>query len=579
MSTRRLRAGRCCAALVAGCLAWQTGCAGDAAIADTLLVNGRILRHDAAPAQSLAIRNGHIEAVGDNAQLRDRKGPHTRVIDLRGRTVIPGLIDSHIHAIRAGLTYGTEVDWIGARSITEAMARLTATARRRPPGSWLVVAGGWTEAQFAERRRPTQAELAAAAPRHHVYVQRLYTAALFSPGAFEALGVLGDPELASRLKVEADSAGNPSGWYAGDPRTVSDLYDRLPKPGYAAQLAGTRAFFRRLNSFGVTGVIDPGGYNMPVAAYSALFDLWRGKELTLRVVYSVCAPQRDREFEDLQTLTALLPMGAGDDWLRFNGIGENVVWGMYNNDSPSEASVARMTRVLRWAAARGLGATFHWNNERSVDHLLSVLENVAGSHDLRPLRWSIAHLNDASPASLARMRALGVGWLVQNALYFRGEELFHTHGATVHEWPRVGAAASLGVPVGMGTDAHRVMSYNPFVALRWLIDGRTVGGQTPPVHSYRSTRLAALRLYTEGSAWFAYDDKRRGALEPGRLADLAVLNGDYLEVPVSKLDGLRSVLTMVGGRVVYAEGGFAALEKTTPGPHSRRPGAVRSGRK
>jgi hypothetical protein len=168
---------------------------------------------------------------------------------------------------------------------------------------------------------------------------------------------------------------------------------------------------------------------------------------------------------------------------------------------------------------------------------------------------------------------------VQNALYFRGEELFHAHGATVHEWPRVGKALSLGLAVGMGTDAHRVMSYNPFVALRWLIDGRTVGGQSAPANSNRTTRLEALRLYTEGSAWFAHDDNRRGALEPGRLADLAVLNGDYLELPVGKLDRLGSVLTMVGGRVVYAAGEFAALEKATPWHPSRRPGAVRSGRK
>ena len=547
-------------------------------MADTVLLNGKFLRFDAAPAQALALRDGRITAIGTNAQIRKLVAPQSRVIDLAGRSVIPGLIDSHIHAIRAGLTYGTEVDWIGARSLPEALARLRDAARTRPKGTWLVVAGGWTEMQFAERRRPSQAEVAAAAPDHHVYIQRLYTAVLFSPGAFEALGVLRWPELASRLKIEADTAGQPTGWFSGDARTVSDLYDLLPQPDHAAQMAGTRAFFRQLNSMAVTGVIDPGGYNMPVSSYAALFDLWRRRGLTLRVAYSVCAPRRDTELEDLQTLTALLPMGAGDDWLRFNGIGENVVWEMYNNDAPSDAARARLARVLRWAAAQQLTATFHWNNNRSVDHLLRVIEEVnherqAGTlaappaaSPLRPLRWSIAHLNDASVESLRRMQALGLGWLVQNALYFRGEEFVQQHGnAAVREMPRIGEALRRGVPVGAGTDAHRVMSYNPFAALQWMLDGKTVAGASTRGPEALLTRTQALRLYTEGSAWFAHDEARRGALEPGRLADLAVLSGDYLDAPVAELGRLRSLLTMVGGRIVYASDEYAPLEERSGG--------------
>ena len=283
-------------------------------------------------------------------------GPRTQVIDLDGRTVIPGLINSHIHAIRAGLTYTTEVHWIGARSIDEALAGFVPRPQSAPKGSWLIVAGGWTEGQFAERRRPTQAEIAAAAPDHRVYVQLLYSAVLLTRGGLEALGILDDAELGSRLKVETDPDGSRPDGSAATARTISDLFDKLPRPTLEQQVAGTRAFFRTLNSLGITGVLDPGGYNLPIDAYRAVFQVWRERALTLRVVYSLCAPRRDHELEDFKALTAMLPMGFGDDWLRFNGIGENVTWGMYNNDAPSRgaegAAVTGRSHGRRSAASR-----------------------------------------------------------------------------------------------------------------------------------------------------------------------------------------------------------------------------------
>jgi predicted amidohydrolase YtcJ len=536
--------------------------AAQAQSADTILLSGKIVMFESAPAEALAVRGDRIVAVGRSADIRALAGPATRVIDLAGRTVIPGLIDSHIHAIRAGLTYTTEVHWIGARSLGEALDRLRATAQAAPKGSWLIVAGGWIETQFAERRRPTQAEIAAAAPDHHVYVQLLYSAVLLTEGGIGALGIANDTSLASRLTIETGADGRPTGWIAADNRTISDLFDRLPRPGMEQQVAGTRAFFRTLNSLGITGVLDPGGYNMPIEAYRALFQVWRDRALTLRIVYSLCAPRRDHELTDFEALTAMLPQGFGDDWLRFNGIGENVTWGMYNNDAPSEAQKEQLFQALRWAAPRGLTATFHWHNNRSVHHLLDVLERVNRETPVAALRWSVAHLNDASPESLARMKALGVGWLMQNAFYFRGEAFLGQRGMeAIRLAPPIGTALRMGLPTGGGTDAHRVMSYNPFVSLQWMLDGKTAGGLPTRAPDETPTRLEALRIYTQGSAWFAHDDARRGALGVGKLADLAVLSEDYLAVPVEAIGGIRSLLTMVGGRVVYAAGPYAALER------------------
>jgi predicted amidohydrolase YtcJ len=528
---------------------------------DTILINGKIVVYDGPPAEALAVSGGKIAAIGDTASIRALATPSTRVIDLGGRTVIPGLIDSHIHAIRAGLSYTTEVHWFGLRTLKEALARISAAAKTAPRGSWLVVAGGWTDRQFAEDRRPTQAEIAAAAPDHHVYIQLLYSSVLLDPGGADALGIVGNPQWAGRLTIERDQAGKPTGWFSGDNRAISDLFNLLPRPTFAQKLQGTRAFFRALNAMGITGVMDPGGYNLEIADYQPVLQVWREQGLTVRVRYSLSAPRAERELEDFKDLTQMLPMGFGDDWLRFNGIGENVTWGFYNNDNPGDAQKEQLYQVLRWAVSRDMTATFHWHNDRPVHHLLDVLERVNAETPVARLRWSIAHLNDASPATLARLKAMGMGWLVQNAFYFRGEAFLGQRGADAARLvPPLASALRLKLPVGGGTDAHRVMGPNPFVPLQWMLDGKTSSGVAMRAPEELPTRMEALRLYTQGSAWFSFEETSRGALALGQFADLAVLSRDYLSVPMEQIGSTVSLLTMVGGRIVYADVPFEGLE-------------------
>jgi predicted amidohydrolase YtcJ len=529
--------------------------------ADTLLLNGKIVVYDAAPAQALAVRDGKIAAIGSTAEIRALAGASTRIVDLGGRTVIPGLIDSHIHAIRAGLTYTTEVHWTGVRTLAAALDRIRAAAKTAPKGSWLIVAGGWTERQFAEDRRPTQTELAAAAPDHLVYVQLLYSRVLLSPGGYAALGLGRDEAREPRIVIEYDKDAKPTGWVTGDNRAISELFDLLPRPTFAQKVEGTRAFFRALNALGLTGVMDPGGYNLPIDDYRPLLARWRQGGMTLRVRYSLSAPRRDRELEDFKELTQVLPMGFGDGLLRFNGIGENAAWGLYNNDNPTPAQKETLTEVLRWAVSHGMTATFHWHNDRAVHHLLEVLERVNAETPVAKLRWSIAHLNDASPESLRRMNAMGLGWLMQNAFYFRGEAFLGQRGADVARVsPPIGSALRMGIALGGGTDAHRVMGPSPFVSLQWMLDGKTVSRVAMRGPEESPSRLEALRLYTQGSAWFSFEEGERGALAPGLLADLAVLSKDYLTVPVEEIGSTVSLLTMVGGRIVYADGPFAGYE-------------------
>ena len=261
------------------------------------------------------IRDGRVLAVGSNADIRKLATKGTRVVDIGGRTVIPGLIDSHLHAIRAALSFTTEVNWIGARSLTEALARMHAAAERMPAGSWLIVAGGWNELQFAERRRPTQAELEAAAPNNPVYVQLGYGWVVMNKAGFAKLGITSDAELPQGGKLERDG-DKPTGAISGGQGAIIALFDRLPKPTAADQVAGTKAFFRELNRLGLTGVVDPGGNNLFPADYQALFDVWRAHELTVRVAYTLNGQTAGKEFDELKDLTALLPMGFGDDRLQ-----------------------------------------------------------------------------------------------------------------------------------------------------------------------------------------------------------------------------------------------------------------------
>jgi len=525
---------------------------------DTILVNGKLLTVDNrfSIREALSIHDGRILAVGTTADIRKTAGPRTQIIDLQGRTVIPGLIDSHLHAIRAGLTYSSEVNWVGVGSLTDAMNRIRQAAATMKPGSWIIVGGGWTTNQFKERRRPTQAELEMAAPNNPVYVQLGYSWVILSRSGLRILNIASDADLPADAKIEKDASGNPTGGISGNQPAIVALYDKLPRPTYEQEVDGTKQFFRELNRLGLTGVGDPGGNNLPPAEYQAVFSVWQQKQMTIRVSYWLNGQTAGLEFTEFQYLTRMLPGGFGDDMLRFNGIGERVTWAMNNNDMPSDADEAKYYEIAKWAAEHGMSLTMHWNNNASVDHLLTLFEKLNREIPISGLRWSIAHLNDASPSSLARMKALGLGWTVQDMLYFSDDPN--------RSLPPVMNAKKLGVPVGAGTDAHRIASYNPFTSLQWLLDGKTAGGVALRRVDDVPGREDALRFYTTGSAWFSHDEDKRGSLEAGKLADLAVLSKDYMTVPVDQVGGIESLLTMVGGKIVYAASPYQKLEERKP---------------
>lgn len=527
--------------------------------ADTLISNANVVTLDPSlpRARSIAITGERISAVFAGDAPASAFGPVTRRIDAGGRTIIPGLIDSHIHAIRAGLTFANEASFEGTRTIADAMNRLREAASRAGADDWIIVAGGWTPQQFAEARRPTRQEIEAAAPGRRVYIQLFYRAAFLSEAAQRALNVSAH-SLPHHLVAERDEADASNGWFTGGVDAITALWDELPKPGLEAAKSGTRAFFSTLNSYAVTGVIDPGGHNLAPTEYDALFALSRARELTLRVDYFISAPQRGGELDYFKSYVAQRPVRSGDDHLRFLGVGERVTFGMYNNDAPDSADIAAFEKVARWALASNVPLTIHWNSERTAHHLFDALSRVGTAQDRARLRWSVAHLHDAGPDTMLALHRLGLGWLTQNAIYFAAPAFIRNMSAARRAAaPPIGSALRSGLKVAAGTDATRVMSYNPFVAMQWMLDGRTVDGQETRTESERPSREDALRMWTQGGAYFAFAENERGRIAPGMFADLAILDADYMSVPVEKIGAIRSVLTVVGGRIVYASPDFS----------------------
>lgn len=534
-----------------------------AQIADTVLFNGKVLTvdQDFSVREALAIDHGRVLATGTSQDMQKLASANARLIDLGGRTVVPGLTDGHIHGVRAAATFGAEVNWIGVPTLKQALDKVRQAAQTQKPGSWIIVAGGWTEEQFEEKRRPTPAEIMQAAPDHPVYIQHLYDWLLLSPKAMQILNINDDADVTPGGRLERGADQKPTGIVIGNGNALGKIFDRVPRPNLDEQVEGSKKFFREMNSLGITGIVDGGGVSMYPANYQPLFKLWRDKQLTVRVAYHLCAPKPGSELADLQNLTQLLPQNFGDDMLHFNGPGEILIWADWTDGDITPDGKAKLLELLKWAASKRYTIQLHWNPDRTVRDLLDVVEEVNKDVPVRDLRWTVLHLYNASEDTLARIKHLGLIWGVQDGLYFGGERLQKEVGAeAAKSMPRIATALKMGITVTGGTDAHRVSSYNPFVSLQWYLDGTTIGGTVTRGEGEAPTRRQALEMYTKNSAFEANEDDRRGTLEPGKLADLAVLSADYTTVPVKDVGKIRSLLTLVGGKAVFADGPFAAFE-------------------
>jgi predicted amidohydrolase YtcJ len=541
-------------------------------------VSAEIILHNAKIATSgvpsfveaIAISDGKVIAGGGDEEILRLCVPATRVIDGRGRTVIPGLNDSHMHPIRGGLNYNLELRWDGVPSLADALRLLKGQAARTPPPQWVRVIGGWTEFQFAERRMPTLDEINAAAPETPVFVMHLYDRALLNGAALRALGYDKNAPDFPAGEMQRDRHGNPTGLLMAKPN-ANILYSTLakgPKLSREDQLNSSRLFFSELNRFGITSVIDAGGgfQNYP-DDYAVVNELHRKGELSVRLAYNLFTQKPKEELADFQSWTKMTKPGDGDDFYRVNGAGEMLVFSAADFEDflvprPDMVPVmeSELKAVVRHLVQNRWPFRLHATYNETIERALSVYEEVNREIPFDGLHWFFDHCETITDRNIERVKALGGGIAVQNRMAFQGEYFVERYGAQqAKRTPPIRRMLEMGIPVGAGTDATRVSSYNPYLSLYWLITGKTIGGLGLYPKENRLDRAEALKLYTIGSSWFSTEDGKKGALAPGQRADLAVLSADYFSIPEEEIKHLESVLTIVGGKIVHATEEFSKL--------------------
>ena len=520
--------------------------------------------------EALAIKDGKISAAGSDDEILRQRGPATKVIDCGGRTVIPGLNDSHMHPIRGGLNYNLELRWDGVPSLADALRMLKEQAARTPAPQWVRVVGGWTEFQFAERRMPTLDEINAAAPETPVFVLHLYDRAFLNGAALRAVGYTKDTPAPPGGEIQRDKRGNLTGLLIARPNAMI-LYSALfkgPKLAREDQMNSSRLFMRELNRFGITSVIDAGGgfQNYP-DDYDIINELHRRGELTVRLAYNLFTQKPNQELSDFERWTQMTRPGEGDDFFRMNGAGEMLVFSAADFEDfleprPNMQPVMeeQLKAVVRHLVKNRWPFRMHTTYDETITLALNVYEEVNREIPFEGLHWFFDHCETISDRNIERVKALGGGIAIQDRMAFQGEYFVERYGQKqATRTPPIRRMLEMGIPVGAGTDATRVSSYNPFLSLYWLITGRTIGGLSIYPQENRLDRSEALKLYTVGSSWFSTEDGKKGSLAPGQLADLAILTADYFSIPEEQIKSLEAVLTIVGGRVVFAAAEFERL--------------------
>lgn len=522
--------------------------------------------------QALAVTGRRIAAVGTNGQIRSLAGPATVVVDARQRRVVPGLIDSHLHLVRGGLHYNLELRWDGVPSLATAMRMLAEQVARTPSPQWVRVVGGFSEHQFAERRLPTLDELNQLAPDTPVFIMHLHDRALLNAAALRACGYTRHTPDPPGGHIAWDAEGEPTGMLLATPHAavLHAALAHAPTLPYEYQINSTRHFMRALNRYGVTSVIDPGGAQAYPDDYRAIEELQLHRLLTVRVAYHLSPQRAGEELHDFTHWSSILRLGEGDDFFRLLGAGSVLTHMDGSNfrqprpDLP-HAMESELEPIIRLLADRRWPWRMHASYDGTIARMLDVLERVDRELPLQGLRWCFDHAETVSDRQLERIARLGGGIAVQPRMAYQGEYVIADHGAdAAARMPPVHRMLSMGLPVGLGTDGTHLGSHNPWIALYWLVSGRTLGGAELYPPPRRIDRAAALALLTRANTWFSAEEGIKGQLDVGQLADFAVLSHDYFAVPEDDIRHIVAEFTVVDGRVVYASGAFHAHDLAPP---------------
>jgi len=547
---------------------------------DMIITNGKVatMTREGSFAQAVAIKDGVITSVGSNAQVLKLKKPGTQVIDAGGRTVIPGLNDSHLHIIRQGLNYNAELRWDGVTSLKRAMQMLREQAARTPDGAWIKVVGGFNEFQFEEKRLPTLEELNEAVPDKPVFILYLYGLGFVNKKGIEVLGYDKDTKYKDGV-VELGADGKPTGLLVAKPNAMV-LYSTLGKTGALPreqQLNSTIQYYREMNRLGVTSAIDAGGGGQAYPDdYAVSLELAKGGKLTVRTSYYLFAQKPGKELEDYQRWLTMTKPDHNDHMFYPNGYntegaGENLVWSAADFENFLEPRPempghmeGELEPVLRLLVKNRWPFRIHATYGESIERDLAVIEKVNREMPFNGLRWFFDHAETITDDQLARVKKLGGGVAVQDRMYFQGEHYWKRYGEQARQMPPIRKMLEMKIPVGLGTDGTRVSTYGPWPSIYWAVTGKTAGGMPMWQAKDRLSRYEALKLMTQGSAWFSGEEKVKGQIAKGQYADLVILPKDYFSIPEAEIRTLESALTVVNGRIVHAGADFGQYAPELP---------------
>lgn len=562
----------------------------DAQTPSLIVYNANIVTLDPArpKAEAIAVAEGTILRVGSSTEIVRLRKKSTVVIDAKGKTIIPGLFDSHLHVIRGGRFYNTELRWDGVRSLARALQMLKEQAQRTPQGQWVRVVGGWSAYQFEENRLPTLAEINDATGDVPTFILYLYGHAYLNQPGLKALRIDENTPNPPGGLIQKDSDGKPTGLLVAEPNAFL-LYStlaKLPELNDEEKINSTKLFMLELNRLGITSVMDAGGgfQNYP-GDYGITTLLDQKGELTLRIPYYLFAQKAGSEPADYTKWISEVAIGPHDGHEQpakkfgakkleyyVQGGGENLVASaadFENFDQPrpdlNPRMEAQLKEVISLLAKNRWPFRLHATYNESITRFLNVIEEVNKETPLNGLLWFFDHAETVSDENLKRIKALNGGIAIQHRMAFQGESFIQRYGKKAAEFtPPVKKMLDMGIRVGMGSDGTRVSSYNPWIGLYWLTTGKTIGSTQIAANENIVDRETALRLFTEGSAALVNLQHNRGQLKAGYLADFAVLTDNFLTVKDEDILNLESLLTVVNGKVVFGQGEFVNFAPAVP---------------
>ena len=522
---------------------------------DTILVNGKIVTVDDrfTIVQALAIRNQRVVAAGNSADIRKLADGNTKVIDLKGRTVIPGLIDGHAHWVRAAEHDELRFDGVTARA--QAVQMLTTRVRMAKPGEWVTVLGGWSEEQFTDDARGFPlAELDQIAPDTPVALQSIYRHTYLNTAGLRAAKIDESTPNPPNGAIEKDANGKLTGVVRGA-GGVAFVAGKVPKLEAEARLANTRKLVTYLNSLGVTAWGDAGGRGMGAAHYAPYRELAERNELNIRLFWTtIRQPNTPEQVDKVLTEISVLRPFQGNDYFDHIGWGETTyapvttqLLRVQKEVKPDD--LAQMVRVTTALAQRGIYLNSHVEMNGPIEQFISAYEDISKTTPIKGLRWSFSHLDQIDDQQLQRMKRLGMTAQIQSRPLIQGVLMHRIHGEKAWDMPPFRRVQDSGILWGLGSDATAVTTSNPFYTLSFAVTGKMIGGHH--VNRQSITREEALIAHTRSNAFILFQEGNLGSLQKGKYADLLVLDNDYLTVPADAIKDLQPVMTMVGGKVVY----------------------------